>query len=148
MDTMQTFEDSGNFEKAEQKWVNNLVSSVSNMSATAKNAYDKLQDSIANPDDLTSTAIENIDGYLDTLSSELDISKDKLKEIFNLDDIFDTQTSFDNLVKQYLGEDTFNELSSGAKKAAESVDEYGNAVKEAGKSSVELLASQKAHSKP
>ena len=73
-----------------------------------------------------------------------DISKDKLKEIFNLDDIFDTQTSFDNLVKQYLGEDTFNELSNGAKKAAESVDEYGNAVKEAGKSSVELLASQQA----
>lgn len=145
MDTMQTFEDSGNFEKAEQKWVNNLVSSVSNMSATAKNAYDKLQDSIANPDDLTSTAIENIDGYLDTLSSELDISKDKLKKIFNLDDIFDTQTSFDNLVKQYLGEDTFNELSNCAKKAAESVDEYGNAVKEAGKSSVELLASQQAH---
>lgn len=145
MDTMQTFEDSGNFEKAEQKWVNNLVSSVSNMSATAKNAYDKLQDSIANPDDLTSAAIENIDKYLDTLGSELDISKDKLKEIFNLDDIFDTQTSFDNIVKQYLGEDTFNELSNGAKKAAESVDEYGNAVKEAGKSSVELLASQQAH---
>ena len=114
------------------------------MSATAKNAYDKLQDSIANPDDLTSTAIENIDGYLDTLSSELDISKDKLKEIFNLDDIFDTQTSFDNIVKQYLGEDTFNELSSGVKKAAESVDEYGNAIKEAGKSSAELLASQQA----
>lgn len=144
MDTMQAFENSGDFEKAEQKWVDNLVSSVSDMSATAKNAYDKLQDSIANPDDLTSTAIENIDGYLDTLSSELDISKDKLKEIFNLDDIFDTQTSFDNIVKQYLGEDTFNELSSGVKKAAESVDEYGNAIKEAGKSSAELLASQQA----
>ena len=134
MDTMQAFENSGDFEKAEQKWVDNLVSSVSNMSATAKNAYDKLQDSIANPDDLTSTGINKIDSYLDTLSNNLNISKDKLKEIFNLDDIFDTQTSFDNLVKQYLGEDTFNELSNGAKKAAESVDEYGNAVKEAGKS--------------
>lgn len=143
--TVQSFTDSGDFEGAAKKWVDNLVSSVSNMSVTAKNAYDKLQDSIANPDNLTSTAIENIDGYLDTLESELNISKDKLKEIFNLDDIFDTQTSFDNLVKQYLGEDTFNELSNGAKKAAESVDEYGNAVKEAGKSSVELLASQQAH---
>lgn len=143
--TVQSFTDSGDFEGAAKKWVDNLVSSVSNMSATAKNAYDKLQDSIANPDDLTSTAIENIDKYLDTLGSELDISKDKLKKIFNLDDIFDTQTSFDNLVKQYLGEDTFNELSNCAKKAAESVDEYGNAVKEAGKSSVELLASQQAH---
>lgn len=145
VDTLEEFKKSGDFAKAEQKWVDNLVSSVSNMSVTAKSAYDKLQDSIANPDDLTSAGIENIDKYLDTLGSELNISKDKLKEIFNLDDIFDTQTSFDNLVKQYLGEDTFNELSNGAKKAAESVDEYGNAVKEAGKSSVELFASQKAH---
>lgn len=144
LDTLQAFEDSGDFEGAAKKWIDNLVSSVSNMSATAKNAYDKLQDSIANPDDLTGAAIENIDKYLDTLGSELNISKDKLKEVFNLEDIFDTQTSFDNLVKQYLGEDTFNELSNGAKKAAESVDEYGNAVKEAGKSSVELLASQQA----
>lgn len=144
LNTLQEFENSGDFAKAEQKWVDNLVSSVSNMSATAKNAYDKLQDSIANPDDLTSAGIENIDKYLDTLGSELNISKDKLKEIFNLDDIFDTQTSFDNLVKQYLGEDTFNELSSGAKKAANSVDEYGNSVKEAGKSSAELFASQQA----
>lgn len=145
MDMMQAFENSGDFEKAEQKWVDNLVSSVSNMSATAKNAYDKLQDSIANPDDLTTEGINNIDKYLGTLEKELNISKDKLKEVFNLEDIFDTQTSFDNLVKQYLGEDTFNELSNGAKKAAESVDEYGNAIKEAGKSSAELLASQHAH---
>lgn len=122
VDTLEGFKKSGDFAKAEQKWVDNLVSSVSNMSATAKNAYDKLQDSIANPDDLTSAGIENIDKYLDTLGSELNISKDKLKEIFNLDDIFDTQTSFDNLVKQYLGEDTFNELSNGAKKAANSID--------------------------
>lgn len=143
--TVQSFTDSGDFEDAAKKWVDNLVSSVSNMSATAKNAYDKLQDSIANPDDLTTEGINNIDKYLGTLEKELNISKDKLKEIFNLDDIFDTQTSFDNLVKQYLGEDTFNELSNCAKKAAESVDEYGNAVKEAGKSSVELLASQQAH---
>lgn len=131
LDTLQAFENSGDFEGAAKKWVDNLVSSVSNMSATAKNAYDKLQDSIANPDDLTNSGIENINNYLDTLSSELDISKDKLKEIFNLDDIFDTQTSFDNLVKQYLGEDTFNELSSGAKKAADSVDNLGSSAKEA-----------------
>ncbi len=144
LDTLQAFENSGDFEGAAKKWVDNLVSSVSNMSATAKNAYDKLQDSIANPDNLTSTAIENIDGYLDTLSSELNISKDKLKEIFNLDDIFDTQTSFDNIVKQYLGTEEFDKLSSGVKKAADSVDEYGNAVKEAGKSSAELFASQQA----
>ena len=36
------------------------------MSATAKNAYDKLQDSIANPDDLTTEGINNIDKYLGT----------------------------------------------------------------------------------
>lgn len=145
---LQEFADSGDFEGEAKKWVNNIVSSISTMSAEAKNAYDELQKSIANPGDLTTEGISNIDKYLNTLSDELGVTKDKLKEIFNLDDIFDTQTSFDNLVKQYLGEDTFNELSSGAKKAAESVDEYGNAVKEAGKSSVELLASQKAHSKP
>lgn len=145
LDTLQAFENSGDFEGAAKKWADNIVSSVSNMSATAKNAYDKLQDSIANPDDLTTEGINNIDKYLATLEKELNISKDKLKEIFNLDDIFDTQTSFDNLVKQYLGEDTFNELSNGAKKAAESVDEYGNSVKEAGKSSAELFASQQAH---
>ena len=144
-DDLLDFKNSDDFEKAEQEWVNNIVSSISTMSAEAKNAYDELQDSIANPDNLTTEGINNIDKYLGTLEKELNISKDKLKEIFNLDDIFDTQTSFDNLVKQYLGEDTFNELSKGAKKAAESVDEYGNAIKEAGKSSAELLASQQAH---
>ena len=144
-ETVQSFTDSGDFEGAAKKWVDNLVSSVSNMSATAKSAYDKLQDFIANPDNLTSTAIENIDGYLDTLESELNISKDKLKEIFNLEDIFDTQTSFDNIVKQYLGTDEFDKLSSGVNKAANSVDEYGNSVKQAGKSSAELFVSQKEH---
>ena len=89
-----------------------------------------------------------LNNYLSTLASELKISKYKLKEIFNLDDIFDTRESFNNIVEQYLGTDTFNELSSGAEKAANSVDEYGNSVKEAGKSSAELFASQKAHSKP
>ena len=115
------------------------------MSAEAKNAYDKLQDSIADPNNLTSTNIDEINNYLSTLASELKISKYKLKEIFNLDDIFDTRESFNNIVEQYLGTDTFNELSSGAEKAANSVDEYGNSVKEAGKSSAELFASQQAH---
>lgn len=146
-DDLLDFKNSDDFEKAEQEWVNNIVSSISTMSAEAKNAYDELQDSIANPDNLTTEGINNIDKYLGTLEKELNISKDKLKEIFNLEDIFDTQTSFDNLVKQYLGEDAFNELSNGAKKAAESVDEYGNAVKEAGKSSAELFASQQEHQK-
>lgn len=119
---LQEFMDSGDFEGAAKKWVNNIVSSISTMSAEAKNAYDELQKSIANPGDLTTEGISNIDKYLYTLSDELGVTKDKLKDIFNLDDIFDTQTSFDNLVKQYLGEDTFNELSNGAKKAANSID--------------------------
>lgn len=119
---LQEFMDSGDFEGEAKKWVNNIVSSISTMSAEAKNAYDELQDSIANPGDLTTEGISNIDKYLNTLSDELGVTKDKLKDIFNLDDIFDTQTSFDNLVKQYLGEDTFNELSNGVKKAANSID--------------------------
>ena len=122
MNTMQAFKDSGDFEKAEQEWVNNLVSSISNMSVEAKSAYDDLQESIVHPDDLMASDITDLDKYLTTLESELNISKDKLKEIFNLEDIFDTQTSFDNVVKQYLGTDAFNELSSGAEKAAHSVD--------------------------
>lgn len=91
---LQEFADSGDFEGAAKKWVNNIVSSISTMSAEAKNAYDELQDSIANPSDLTSAGIGKIDEYLNTLADELGVTKDKLKDIFNLDDIFDTESSF------------------------------------------------------
>lgn len=131
LDTLQAFEDSGDFEEAAKKWSDSLVSSVSNMSAEAKNAYNELQKSISDPDNLTSTAISQIDGYLNTLSQELNISKSKLKEIFNLDDIFDTEKSFNNVVEKFIGTDELNKLSDNAKKAADSVSDYGKSAKEA-----------------
>lgn len=64
LNTLQEFENSEDFESAAKKWVDDIVSSVSNMSAEAKNAYDKLQDSIADPNNLTSTNIDEINNYL------------------------------------------------------------------------------------
>lgn len=127
-ETVQSFTDSGDFEGAAKKWVDNLVSSVSNMSAEAKNAYNQLQDSIAHPDDLMASDINQLDKYLDTLSNNLKISKDKLKEIFNLDDIFDTETSFSNKLNELLNS-TFDSADLDA--ANDALDNYKEVIQEA-----------------
>ena len=135
LDTIQSFQDSGDFAKAEQEWVNNIVSSISNMSASAKSAYDDLQEAISVPDDLTSANIETIDNYLDTLSNELNVSKDKLKEIFNLDDVFDTEETFNTKLNEYLSAPVDNSEIEAAYKA---LDNYKAVVQEAKDLGVDL----------
>lgn len=123
---VQAFQNSDDFEKAEQQWVNNLVSSISTMSAETKNAYDELQQSIANPGDLTTESINKIDGYLGTLEKELGVSKDKLKEIMNLDDVFDTENSFGTKINELFS--SFDD--SDVQKADDALAYYKDVMQE------------------
>lgn len=133
-DKLQEFEDSGNFEEAEQAWVDKLVSSVSNMSFEAKNAYNDLQKSIANPGDLTSETIKSIDGDLDKLSLELDVDKDKLKEIFNLDDVFNTEDSFNKKIEEIFTSFDDTDIED----AYNTLDDYKSILQEAEDLGVDL----------
>ena len=104
------------------------------MSFEAKNAYNDLQKSIANPGDLTSETIKSIDGDLDKLSLELDVDKDKLKEIFNLDDVFNTEDSFNKKIEEIFT--SFDDTD--IKKAYNALDDYKSIVQEAENLGVDL----------
>lgn len=138
-----------------ENYVNGIVDTVSSMSGVANNAYKKLVDAIANPDELKSLDLKTIDGYLDTLSDEMKISKDKLKEMFNIEDVFETETTFDNIKKSFdeLTDsrddytkgttDGYDTISSAAKKYNKTIKTEKQAVEWLKYNSASMTNSQK-----
>lgn len=142
-------------EQAMRDYANNIVNTVSSLSYEANKAYEKLADTVSNPDALTSNDLSMIDSYLDTLSDEMKVSKDKLKEVFNIEDIFETETTFDNIKKSFdeLTDsrddytkgtaDGYDTISSAAKKYNKTIKTEKQAIEWLKYNSASMTNSQK-----